>query len=789
MMSIRVFFPYSFWWLVPACFLGLVLLLASTQVAAQSFYPFTTEVAQASYTQPALIPEHPYRFSVGLPGLGQAQARYYNQALAVNDILERQGEETIIDPGLILPQLARQNLLSAQASVDLLHIRYRLTEDQWLGFYVRERLESHLLLSNALFKFLWKGSGAFIDGPGRNKVDFRKTGINAQHFREYAINYSRRLNGSWDVGGSLGLLFGKASAHTTRSNTQLQIEADSAFAWDLQTNSELQWSPGHASDSLLSESGYWWNNDNPGVSLNLGARYRLSDQWEFAAAVNDLGFIRWNDRPQRRMLGRTRFTGLALERYLDSLEADNLSFQQVRDTLAEDFALEEDSSSYTTALVSKTWLAAQYQLNERWLLGAALQGIIFRGLHPRAALNAQYQLAPSLALHATYEAADNSYDNLGAGLVWTSFPVQVYAQTSNIPASWAPFNAQTVQLSAGVNLMLGRPPKPDADQDGVPDEDDACPYRSGLERFQGCPDTDGDSIPDTEDACPRRPGSPKFQGCPDSDGDGVSDRQDRCPQTAGIEAFKGCPDTDGDSIPDPKDRCPEQSGEAALQGCPDRDQDGIADPDDRCPDEAGLDSLSGCPFSDQDGDSIPDVRDDCPERPGTVATQGCPDADADGVRDALDVCPREAGLPANDGCPEQPEPEQVPKTVASSGKKTSEEEQKLLAEAARNIQFEVNSARLKPSSRAYLDELFRLLREDMRTRLLIEGFTDNRGTDVENRQLSRERARTVKTYLVNAGISSWRLLVVGHGSKLPLGNNNTEDGRQKNRRVELHLIR
>lgn len=70
-------------------------------------------------------------------------------------------------------------------------------------------------------------------------------------------------------------------------------------------------------------------------------------------------------------------------------------------------------------------------------------------------------------------------------------------------------------------------------------------------------------------------------------------------------------------------------------------------------------------------------------------------------------------------------------------------------------------------------------------KLKIEGHTDNVGASAANLTLSQQRAAAVKAWLVKAGISQDRLTTAGHGDSQPVAANDTEDGRSKNRRVEL----
>ena len=115
----------------------------------------------------------------------------------------------------------------------------------------------------------------------------------------------------------------------------------------------------------------------------------------------------------------------------------------------------------------------------------------------------------------------------------------------------------------------------DQDDDGVSNDKDDCPERSGLLKYKGCPvpDEDGDGINDENDKCPDAEGTVQYRGCPvpDTDKDGVPDDQDKCPTVAGLARYNGCaiPDTDKDGINDELDQCPAIAGIAGNNGCED----------------------------------------------------------------------------------------------------------------------------------------------------------------------------------------------------------------------------
>ncbi len=106
--------------------------------------------------------------------------------------------------------------------------------------------------------------------------------------------------------------------------------------------------------------------------------------------------------------------------------------------------------------------------------------------------------------------------------------------------------------------------------------------------------------------------------------------------------------------------------------------------------------------------------------------------------------------------------------------------------ATQGILFGYNSARIRPESTPTLEEIARMLDEHPDLRLGVEGHTDADGDDSYNQKLSEERAAAVKAYLVDRHrISGDRLTTSGYGESRPAASNNSPEGKQQNRRVEL----
>jgi outer membrane protein OmpA-like peptidoglycan-associated protein len=105
-----------------------------------------------------------------------------------------------------------------------------------------------------------------------------------------------------------------------------------------------------------------------------------------------------------------------------------------------------------------------------------------------------------------------------------------------------------------------------------------------------------------------------------------------------------------------------------------------------------------------------------------------------------------------------------------------------------NVFFEFGKAAILPSSYPDLDLLVKILKENPTLRIEIAGHTDNRGSKEKNLQVSRDRARTLKSYLVKKGIDPERIETVGYGASRPIASNDTEEGRTRNRRVEYVIL-
>ncbi len=173
------------------------------------------------------------------------------------------------------------------------------------------------------------------------------------------------------------------------------------------------------------------------------------------------------------------------------------------------------------------------------------------------------------------------------------------------------------------------------------------------------------------------------------------------------------------------------------------------------------------------------ISDSDPRSPGSryvFETSDTLDTDHDGIPDEVDACPLEPGEMSSDpekiGCP------RYIRRVKGSNE----------IEVLKRIEFEFDRSTILPVSFPILDEVVSLLKANPTIKqMLIEGHTDNQGTPEYNQKLSDDRANSVMAYLVSKGIEAGRLSAKGWGLTKPRASNDTDEGRQRNRRVEFHI--
>ena len=627
---------------------------------------------------------------------------------------------------------------------------------------------------------------------------------NQMVWAEYGLTYARVLKDDnehfFKAGASVKLLQGLGASYFSLENLNMQIDTTNIYSF-----LAADVSYGYSENFDLSDPDNPKYNHNPsyGFGFDIGGVYEWrpkyfdfkhdmdgeKDLWrrdqnkyklKASVAINDIGGVKFN-----KGVYSNDFSPYLTVWNLDTFDINGIAqFDSLVDTK---FPSTSTSNSFKMSLPTSINLQFDYYVGGSFYLNFTTNWanpLKNRNFH----LNeyTKVSIAPRIEFPWFGMGIPISYNSLAAqhsknlmmGLMLRLGPVII--GTNDL------LNYFSKNIYGASAYVLFRVPIPyklksDKDRDRISDKKDKCADVAGVWEFKGCPDKDGDHVQDSEDLCPNVAGLKKFQGCPDRDGDQITDAKDMCPDTFGLAEFKGCPDSDGDKIIDRLDECPFDVGLAEFKGCPDKDADGTPDKKDPCPEVFGPRELKGCP--DKDGDGIIDKDDACPQQSGPLENKGCPwpDTDNDGVLDKDDACPQVAGIIELKGCPaSKPSDQDVPMKAA---------EKKIIEKAFATLEFASGKDLIKAKSLPALTDLAKLLvahTEDWKLKL--SGHTDNQGKAEINMLLSEKRTMAVKNYLLKKGVRDEQVLTEWHGSEIPIEDNATPKGRQKNRRVEMKIL-
>ena len=744
------------------------------------------------------------------------------------------------DAGTLLNQFRKSTMINSEMTLNILGFGFRLNENGYIHFNVMERVDVGASLPQGLFQFLL--GGGMPDLLGTNTFSLKQLGVQATAYTEISGGYTHKINDQWTVGGKLKLLLGTAYIGFRNSDLNIDLGPDSWRIYgdgsfvaagpfrmnqmpvDISYNTlkDFDFSKLYSNNGVTDNEkltvGDWMRPAGAGLAVDLGATYKPIEQLQISLAVNDLGFIYWNNSKKYTMSIDTAFEGIPTLNYKDyvvdgKFQGDSL-LSDVKSRL-EDFAQGLHSSPAEDGFARMVNMKLNVGVDANFLDNLLGVGVFSRThlhngrLYEELTIGGAVRPVNWFNFALSYSLVNNGkFSSFGAGISIMPYDgVNMTLALDYIPTSyakletdggskyWIPYKSKGFNMALGFTVVWGTN-KQDSDKDGIYNQLDACPntpHNVSVDKL-GCPiDSDGDGVPDYLDHCGGTPaaayGYVDSLGCPiDTDGDGVPDYLDECPGTPeeayGYVDEKGCElDEDGDGVPNYKDECPGTPAEARgfvdEKGCElDTDGDGVPDWKDECPgtpEEArGYVDEKGCEL-DGDEDGVPDWKDQCPNTPaearGYVDENGCEsDTDGDGVPDWKDECPTMSGPAYNKGCPE------VKKEVKN-----------LLKKAMQGIQFENGKAVIKKVSFPLLDEIAQKFIENKDFIIEVQGHTDNVGKADYNQKLSEDRANAVMKYLVNKGVPQERISAKGYGMDVPIADNKTKAGRAKNRRVEFDI--
>lgn len=415
---------------------------------------FMDNVYQSTYYSPFNNSE--FKASIGLPGLSSMYGNITHTGFAMADFYPN-GLGQAIDPNDVLSKMDDVEYLGATAQVDLFHFFYQ-KGSQGFSFHVNENISAKVSYASAPLRLAWKGNGDFVG----EELDLSGTGVDIQHYREYALGYYKNWK-KWQFAGKVKFLYGKGSISTETSNFKMNISDD---IYQHSTEVDYRFNGGgfdfgRFEDSTENEADvareYMLNNKNKGFAMDLGASYQFSDKLQFNAALTNVGAIKWKESVYNYSINEKAYiNGVDVLAYaFDSYDSDTMD---IEDYILADYpdSLKVDSSraAYKTSTPWNLALGARYDFYKGTYVVGRLNLNSYKGLRSQLTVGVYHDLYRWFNIGITNTIANGKVFNPGVALVLKPGPVQFYIATDALNAVRF-MSAKQVSIRFGMNLVFG----------------------------------------------------------------------------------------------------------------------------------------------------------------------------------------------------------------------------------------------------------------------------------------------------------------------------------------------
>ncbi len=408
-------------------------------------------VPQTNLLNPSYIPNYKYHF--GFPGISSTLGSYGTSGARYNQIFSPIGDSISLNTESILSNIKNGNNINFRTTNQWLYGGMK-----WKKFYfsaaISDIADVNSMYSKSLVSLAFEGNGDHID----ETIKASPLAIKALQYREYALGAAYQFDDQWNFGIKAKFLFGKSGINSENTDLSLTTTKDYYYL-DIKTDISVNTSlPANKKDSSdVSWSEYAFYGSNFGMGIDLGASYKLDDQWSFSASVLDLGYISY-DRWLKTYSSNIEFTykGIDINQF-DGLSDDEVDarIEEIKDSLTDLFDIKESVEKFKVPLTAKIYLGANYKLSDVETVGALVRIEIFKGVI-RPSFTASYyrQLNKNFGVTANYSIINRSYLNLGVGFVANFEPLQVYFVTDNVYGIIFPNKVRYANFHFGINFIF-----------------------------------------------------------------------------------------------------------------------------------------------------------------------------------------------------------------------------------------------------------------------------------------------------------------------------------------------
>lgn len=428
----------------------MIAVLATTSIYAQDGNNtlFLLPNATARYKiNAAYQPE--FKVVVGIPVLSGFNVNLFENSFSLEDVLTKKstpfGDSTILDIDKLRSNMSKDFRVHFAQDLNILSVAFKTGKKGYSSISIDQKSNMGFGFGAGLIDFLAEGNTPYI---GRTQ-DLGGIHADATAYVEAALGYSRVIKDKWTVGGRLKFLFGAVNANIKNSDIEVETDANGENMI-LRSKQEIYISApitGLPTGKIDLENAFddvdFDENaiGNMGFAVDLGASYRMNDNWNFGVAVNDLGFINWKKGVYKLTQDASfKWEGADVSNSINKNDSEYREIGDVFDDLVDSLSsafqvIEGENVSYTQMLKANVNLYATYNINKRVNFGALLRGVMMSDkFYPSMTLSANTRPLKNLGISVSYSVYQGNYANVGVGIAPRFGGFQPYLVVDNILA-------------------------------------------------------------------------------------------------------------------------------------------------------------------------------------------------------------------------------------------------------------------------------------------------------------------------------------------------------------------
>jgi hypothetical protein len=423
---------------------SLILHVSLLGQTSMSFYHLGDATFQNSGFNPAYSPDA--KFFIGLPVISGIHG-HFNNKFSYNEGIRKEGDNNLLSIGGVISQLQTNNMLSAHASVNLIHLGYSIPNGPAISVFANERVEGDVLYPKILAEFIWEGNGNKLG----DLVDLSDLGISISHFREIGIGVSHTVSPQLRVGARLKMYKGVMNASTPRT-MQITTEVDpQTYEWHVETKKAAFQTSGlgiYRGDGDLGR--HILAPGNTGFGVDVGFEYNINRYMSFAASIIDLGYISWKTDVETRHFVDTTFTYSGVN--INGIQ----NYQQaVQDSLFNKFRTTKNSDPYKTWIPTKVYGTMTWKYNDNTHFLTSVGARYIHGQMKMLYGGGIRQMFGPFTATINGVKLPQQFFNVGAALAVRGGPVQYYIAADQMVNFSVP-DAKAFDFRMGLNIVIGR---------------------------------------------------------------------------------------------------------------------------------------------------------------------------------------------------------------------------------------------------------------------------------------------------------------------------------------------